>query len=149
MILFDNDNSQTYDLQPSKDDIRLSEQQNWRQRLTPEQYDVCIKRGTEKPFSGEYYEHNKLGTYHCLCCGVQQPLFESTAKFSSGTGWPSFAKPITDAAVTLRDDDSLFMHRIEVSCSQCNAHLGHVFDDGPNNGKRYCINSVALKFFPQ
>lgn len=117
----------------------------WEKQLSPLAYDVCRMHGTEAPFSGEFYDFKGDGIYKCVCCGEE--LFESETKFDSGTGWPSFYESIDDEAITEIKDQSLGMIRTEVRCSACDAHLGHVFSDGPNpTGLRYCINSVCLEF---
>ncbi|MGI9405270.1 MAG: peptide-methionine (R)-S-oxide reductase MsrB [Hyphomicrobiaceae bacterium] len=115
----------------------------WREILTREQFHVTRQNGTERPFTGKYHDAKDSGTYICICCG--NPLFSSDTKFDSGTGWPSFHAPVAEEAVETQDDHSLFMRRTEVTCSVCDAHLGHVFEDGPKpSGLRYCMNSVAL-----
>jgi peptide-methionine (R)-S-oxide reductase len=125
--------------------LKKSEEQ-WRAELTPEQYEIVREKGTEAPFTSELNDNKADGTYRCVACG--QPLFSSETKFDSGTGWPSFYAPMDDEVVETEADNSLMMRRTEVLCSRCDAHLGHVFDDGPQDktGQRFCINGCALEF---
>lgn len=120
----------------------------WKQQLTPEQYRIARKKGTEPAFTGEYADTKQKGVYTCVCCGAE--LFSSDTKFESGTGWPSFYEPIASENVSTESDRMLWMQRTEALCSTCDAHLGHVFDDGPQpTGLRYCLNSASLKLMPK
>lgn len=122
--------------------------QEWSQLLTPEQFEVTRNQGTERAFAGKYYNNHEQGTYLCVCCGL--PLFDSDTKYESGTGWPSFYQPVDAENVEVHQDRSYGMVREEVVCARCDAHLGHVFPDGPNpTGLRYCMNSVSLDFVPK
>ena len=131
-----------------ENDLRQMPEAYWKEKLTPEQYQVCRLKGTERAFSGTLYYNHDTGVYQCVACG--EPLFSSEHKFESGSGWPSFDRPIAEGKVELHEDHSFFMRRTEVVCSKCGSHLGHVFDDGPREttGLRYCINSVSLNFQP-
>ena len=118
---------------------------NWREKLTHEEYRICREKGTERPFSGEFCEHKAAGIYICKCCDAE--LFDSETKFDSGSGWPSFYQSLTDEAVSEEVDTSMCMSRVEIKCHQCGCHLGHVFEDGPEiTGRRYCVNSASLNF---
>jgi peptide-methionine (R)-S-oxide reductase len=115
----------------------------WKETLTPEQFEVCINKGTEPPFTGKYYNNKEKGTYKCVCCG--ETLFKSDTKYDSGSGWPSFWQPLSDEKIEYISDTDYGMVRTEVNCKKCGAHLGHVFDDGPKpTNLRYCINSISL-----
>jgi peptide-methionine (R)-S-oxide reductase len=121
-------------------------EEEWKKKLTNEQYEILRKKGTEPAFSGKYFDNHEKGTYNCAACGAK--LFSSDTKFDSGTGWPSFTDPANKENIELKEDNSYGMKRIEVICKKCSGHLGHVFDDGPimKGGKRYCINSCSLEF---
>ena len=124
----------------------MTDDEQWRARLSPEEYRVCREKGTEPPFSGEYYHNRRAGRYLCKCCG--ESLFDSADKYDSGSGWPSFDKPVDDGAIRYEEDNSLGMQRVEIMCERCGCHLGHVFPDGPREttGQRFCVNSLSLEF---
>ena len=137
--------SEAGDLNTSK---VVKSEAEWRTQLTQEEFDVPRRAGTERPFTGIYWNEERDGFYHCKCC--DNPLFESMTKFDAGCGWPSFYAPLNREALTTREDNSLGMRRIEVLCARCDAHLGHVFPDGPEpTGLRFCMNSVSLNFYEE
>ncbi len=141
-----NDNTQNQN-QITGDRVQRTEGE-WQAELTPAQYEVLRRKGTERPFTGQYVNEKRDGTYRCAGCGAE--LFSSETKFDSGTGWPSFTEPANRANVELHDDRSYGMHRVEVTCAACGGHLGHVFPDGPGDtGERYCINSCSLQLDPR
>jgi peptide-methionine (R)-S-oxide reductase len=131
------------------EDLKQKPESYWQEKLTPEEYQVLRRKGTERPFSGKFYRNEAQGVYECGACG--QPLFSSDAKFNSSCGWPSFDDPLQRENVELHEDNTFGMRRTEVTCKNCGSHLGHVFPDGPKEttGQRYCINSLSLKFQPK
>lgn len=138
-------NCQTTNTTMQNEDKSNKTEEQWKQELTPDEYNILRNCGTEPPFTGKYYKHDEKGTYHCAACGAE--LFSSQTKYDSGSGWPSFYNAISKEAIKEIPDNSLGMHRIEIKCAKCDGHLGHVFPDGPNpTGMRYCVNSVSLDF---
>jgi len=129
------------------DQEKKTNEAKWKEKLTPEQFAITREGATERAFTGKYYDCKETGMYHCVCCDAE--LFSSETKFDSGSGWPSFAEPTEHDTIRQIVDQSHGMERIEVRCAKCDAHLGHVFDDGPNNGKRYCVNSASLDLKPE
>lgn len=129
-------------------DWKTKDDAYWRSKLTPEQYEVCRRKGTERPFTGEYEGEKRAGTYRCVCCGTA--LFDADAKYDSGSGWPSFFQPVDAARIDEETDTTRGMVRTEILCAECGSHLGHVFPDGPRpTGLRYCVNSLSLKLEPR